>query len=124
MLVGHNTLRLMVMGMADRAPTEAELDAMIALLEAGLERRRARACRPGCSRRPAPMRGRTRWQAFGHVLKRHNAAYFTHLRDESNHVLDAVQEAIDIAEQMPRPCRDRAFQMLRHRQLGQGRRPR
>src|SRR5215213_1566036 len=36
MLVGHNTLRLMVMGMADRAPTEAELEAMIALLEQGL----------------------------------------------------------------------------------------
>src|SRR5206468_6591281 len=32
MLVGHNTLRLMVMGMAQRAPTPAELDAMIALL--------------------------------------------------------------------------------------------
>src|SRR5262249_51117474 len=26
MLVGHNTLRLMVMGMADRAPTKPELD--------------------------------------------------------------------------------------------------
>src|SRR6201989_656143 len=37
MLVGHNTLRLMVMGMADRAPTPAELAAMIALLEAGLK---------------------------------------------------------------------------------------
>ncbi len=37
--------------------------------------------------------------AFGHVLKRHNAGYFTHLRDESNKVLDAVQEAIDVAEQ-------------------------
>ena len=36
MLVGHNTLRLMVMGMEDRAPTTAELDAMIALLEEGL----------------------------------------------------------------------------------------
>src|ERR1700704_4063950 len=36
MLVGHNTLRLMVMGMADRAPSKAELDAMIALLEEGL----------------------------------------------------------------------------------------
>ena len=31
MLVGHNTLRLMVMGMAERAPTKPELDAMIAL---------------------------------------------------------------------------------------------
>src|SRR3954467_3064151 len=37
MLVGHNTLRLMVMGMADRAPTDDELGAMLALLEDGLK---------------------------------------------------------------------------------------
>jgi len=33
------------------------------------------------------------------VLKRHNAGYFTHLRDESNKVIEAVEEAIGIAEQ-------------------------
>jgi N-acyl-D-aspartate/D-glutamate deacylase len=32
------------------------------------------------------------------VVKRHNGAYFTHLRDESNKVLDAIDEAIEIAE--------------------------
>jgi hypothetical protein len=31
------------------------------------------------------------------VLRRYNAAYFTHIRDESNKVMDAVEEAIDIA---------------------------
>ncbi|MGH7088730.1 MAG: N-acyl-D-amino-acid deacylase family protein, partial [Stellaceae bacterium] len=31
------------------------------------------------------------------VLKRHNAAYFTHLRDEANRVEEAVEEAIDTA---------------------------
>jgi N-acyl-D-amino-acid deacylase len=36
--------------------------------------------------------------AFGHVLKRHNAGYFTHLRDESNKVIEAVEEALAIAE--------------------------
>jgi len=35
--------------------------------------------------------------ALGHVLKRHNAGYFTHLRDESGKVLEAVDEAIEIA---------------------------
>src|ERR1043166_4493362 len=35
MLVGHNTLRLMVMGLEDRTPSPAELDTMIALLEDG-----------------------------------------------------------------------------------------
>src|SRR6478672_5508207 len=36
MLIGHNTLRLMVMGLEDRSPTAAELYQMIALLEDGL----------------------------------------------------------------------------------------
>src|SRR3954447_16218589 len=36
MLVGHNTLRLMVMGLEDRAPRPAELGEMIVLLEEGL----------------------------------------------------------------------------------------
>jgi N-acyl-D-amino-acid deacylase len=55
MLVGHNTLRLMVMGMAERAPSAAELEQMIALLEDALS-----ACRRACSRRPALMQHRTR----------------------------------------------------------------
>src|SRR5271155_2003094 len=37
MLVGHNTLRLMVMGMAERTPSAAELAQMIALLEDALD---------------------------------------------------------------------------------------
>jgi N-acyl-D-aspartate/D-glutamate deacylase len=37
--------------------------------------------------------------ALGQVLKHHNAGYFTHLRDESNKVLEALAEAIEIAEQ-------------------------
>src|SRR5919197_3998446 len=36
MLVGHNTLRLMVMGMASRPPTAEEMAAMTALLEDAL----------------------------------------------------------------------------------------
>ena len=37
MLIGHNTLRLMVMGMAERAPSAGELAQMIALLEEALD---------------------------------------------------------------------------------------
>src|SRR5246500_3491443 len=96
MLIGHNTLRLMAIGLEDRAPTEAELGQMIALLEDGL---RAGAfgmssglfTPPGSFARPEEM------IALCAVLKRYNAAYFTHIRDESNKVMDAVEEAIDIA---------------------------
>ncbi len=98
MLVGHNTLRLMVMGMAERAPSGAELKDMIALLEEALAAGALGLSSglftpPGSYARPAEL------IALGHVVKRHNAGYFTHLRDESNKVLEALAEAIDVAEQ-------------------------
>ena len=98
MLVGHNTLRLMVMGMENRAPEKAELDAMIALLEDGLKAgalglSSGLFTSPGAYAQPAEM------IALGHVVRQYNAGYFTHLRDESNNVLEALDEAIEIAEQ-------------------------
>jgi N-acyl-D-aspartate/D-glutamate deacylase len=97
MLVGHNTLRLMTMGMSDREPTVPELDHMVALLQAGLNAGALGLSSglftpPGSYAKPAEM------HALGRVLKQHNAAYFTHLRDESDRVLEAVQEAIEFAE--------------------------
>src|SRR2546422_10400152 len=83
MLVGHNTLRLMVMGMDARAPTPAELSRMIALLEEALEAgalglSSGLFTAPGSYAEPAEM------IALGNVLARHHAGYFTHIRDESN----------------------------------------
>src|SRR5579863_7745520 len=60
MLVGHNTLRLMVMGMAERAPSAAELSHMIALLEdalaaGALGMSSGLFTPPGCYAEPAEM---------------------------------------------------------------------
>jgi N-acyl-D-amino-acid deacylase len=96
MLIGHNTLRLMVMGMENRPPEKAELESMIALLEEGL-RAGALGMSSGLFTPPGSYARPDEMEAFGHVLKRHNAGYFTHLRDEANNVLDAVQEAISLA---------------------------
>src|ERR1700734_1478981 len=98
MLVGHNTLRLMVMGMAERAPSAAELNAMIALLEDALAAG-ARGMSSGLFTPPGSYAEASEMIALGHVLKRHNAGYFTHLRDESNKVIEAVAEAIEGGEQ-------------------------
>ncbi len=97
MLVGHNTLRLMVMGMDQRAPTSAELAQMIALLEDGLHAG-ALGMSSGLFTPPGAYTERDELIALGRVLARHNAAYFTHLRDESDHVIEALEEAIDFAE--------------------------
>src|SRR5208282_5100626 len=98
MLVGHNTLRLMVMGMANRAPGDAELEQMIALLEDALDAG-ALGLSSGLFTPPGSYAAPAEMIALGHVLKRHNAGYFTHLRDESNKVIEAVAEAIEIAQQ-------------------------
>jgi N-acyl-D-amino-acid deacylase len=97
MLVGHNTLRLMAMGMENRAPTAAEMKHMSALLEEGLAAG-ALGMSSGLFTSPGAYAARDEMVALCNVLERHNAAYFTHIRDESNKVLEALDEAIDIAE--------------------------
>jgi N-acyl-D-amino-acid deacylase len=96
MLVGHNTLRLMVMGMAERPPNADEFAEMIGLLEEALMAG-ALGMSSGLFSPPGSYAEASEMIALGHVLRRHNAAYFTHLRDESNKVIEAVAEAIDIA---------------------------
>ena len=97
MLVGHNTLRLMVMGMDERPPTPGELAAMIALLEEALAAG-ALGLSSGLFTAPGAYAQPDEMTALCHVVKRHNAGYFTHIRDESNKVIEAVAEAIAIAE--------------------------
>jgi N-acyl-D-amino-acid deacylase len=96
MLVGHNTLRLMAMGMAERAPTAAEMEHMSAMLEEALAAG-ALGMSSGLFTAPGAYASRDEMVALCHVLARHNAGYFTHLRDESNKVLEALDEAIDVA---------------------------
>jgi len=86
------------MGMADRAPTPAELDAMIALLDEALGAG-ALGLSSGLFTAPGSYAQPDEMIALCRVASRHNAGYFTHLRDESSKVLEAVEEAIDIAEQ-------------------------
>ena len=96
MLVGHNTLRLMAMGLDDRTPTTAELELMTALLEEGLTAG-ALGLSTGLFTPPGSFAAADEVIALCRVVKRHNAAYFTHIRDESNKMAEALEEAIAIA---------------------------
>ena len=97
MQAGHNTLRLMAMGMEDRAPSDAELvlmqDLLAEALDAGaLGLSSGLFTAPGIYAQPQEM------IALGNVLRRHGGAYSSHVRDEANHVFDAVREAIAVGE--------------------------
>ncbi len=94
-LVGHNTLRLMVMGMAPRAANGAEIAMMAQLLEEALVAG-ARGLSTGLFTPPGCFAERAEILALAQVLKRHKAGYFTHLRDEARHVFEALDEAIEV----------------------------
>ncbi|MEJ0068880.1 MAG: hypothetical protein WDO24_09325 [Pseudomonadota bacterium] len=119
MLVGHNTLRLMAMGMAQRAPTANELAQMVGLLEAALAAG-ALGLSSGLFTAPGSYAEPAELIALGHVVKRHNASYFTHLRDESRGCARFGRRSDRDRRDLRHPGRDRASQMLGYRLLGQG----
>ena len=97
MQVGHNTLRLMAMGMEDRAPNDGELLHMQEMLEKELNAgalglSSGLFIATGCYSEPDEL------HALGSVLKKHSARYSSHARDESHCVHEAVAEAIDVGE--------------------------
>ena len=98
MLVGHNTLRLMTMGMEDRPPEPHELARMTELLEEALGAG-ALGLSSGLFTAPGSYAEGEELVALGRVLRRRGARYFTHLRDESDTVFDSVEESIEFAEQ-------------------------
>src|SRR5437660_981053 len=75
MPVGQDTLRLMVMGLEDRAPHPAELAEMIALLAEGLAAG-ALGMSSGLFTPPGSFAEPPEMVAFGPVLQGHNGAYF------------------------------------------------
>jgi N-acyl-D-amino-acid deacylase len=98
-LIGHNTLRLMAMGMEDRPPTPAELSHMTTLLKEGLAAG-ALGMSSGLFTAPGSFSETEELVALGRTLEAENARYFTHLRDEGNTVYDSVQETMEFAEQV------------------------
>ncbi len=97
MQAGHHTLRLMAMGIDDRAPNDAELQHMQVMLEEALQAG-AIGLSSGLFTTPGGYASNKEMIALGHVLRRHGGAYSSHVRDEANSVFDAVREAIAVGE--------------------------
>jgi N-acyl-D-aspartate/D-glutamate deacylase len=97
MQVGHNTLRLMTVGMENRAASAGELATMERLLEEALAAG-ALGLSSGLFTAPGGFAGPDEILALARVLRRHGARYSSHIRDEANRVFDAVREAIAVGE--------------------------
>jgi N-acyl-D-aspartate/D-glutamate deacylase len=97
MQVGHNTLRLMAVGMDRRAATADEVAQMARLVEEALDAG-ALGLSSGLFTAPGCYAGPEEIHALARVLARRGGAYASHVRDEANQVTAAVREAIAVAE--------------------------
>lgn len=96
-LAGHGTLRKRVMGLAARKPDAAELDGMRRDLAAALEAG-AVGLSSGLEYVPGMYADVAELTELAKVAKAAGGFYATHLRDEGDHLEEAVQEALAVAE--------------------------
>jgi N-acyl-D-amino-acid deacylase len=95
-LVGHSTLRVGCMAALDRPATPAETEAMRGRLREALDAG-AIGMSSGLFYAPANPAPREELTALAETLKPAGAVYTTHMRDESDHVLDSLDETFATA---------------------------
>jgi N-acyl-D-amino-acid deacylase len=96
-LVGHGTLREYVMGDERRPPTPAEMDRMKALTAAALEQG-AFGLSTGLEYAPSGFADAREIIELCRVTGQYGGFYATHIRSEDSRIMEAVAEAIHIAE--------------------------
>jgi N-acyl-D-amino-acid deacylase len=94
-LVGHNTIRLEVMGMAKRDPTSAELDRMRAMVARGMGDG-AWGLSTGLKYLPGAWSKTDEVIALARAAADSGGIYTSHLREEGLGLLESVAEAIEI----------------------------
>lgn len=98
MLVGHNTVRALTMGMDEREPTGAELETMRGHVRRALEQG---ACgfSTGLIYRPGRWSRTDEVVELAKVAKPFEALYTTHMRNEGDRLLEAVEETLLIGRE-------------------------
>jgi acyl-homoserine-lactone acylase len=98
-MVPHGSVRQRVLGMADRAPTDPELQRMIELVRAGMEAG-AFGMSSGPYYAPGSFANTDELAALAHVVARYDGVHQSHVRDEGAFaagLLAAVDELIEIS---------------------------
>src|SRR5262245_28939706 len=97
-IVGHGTVRSAVMGYAQRPPTATELARMQALIADAMSEG-AFGLSTGLVYAPGCYADTDEIVELAKVVGQAGGMYFSHIRGESNSVLEAAQEAISVGQQ-------------------------
>ena len=96
MMTGHGTLRISVMGMDNRKPTDREMDEMKALLRESMEHG-SRGLSTGLIYAPECYADEEEITELCKVVAEYDGYYAVHLRNEGGEFVEAVEEAIRTA---------------------------
>ena len=97
-LIGHNAIRLEVLGMENRPPSTEELRHMKALVEKAMQEG-AFGLSTGLKYLPGAFAKTSEVVALARVAAKYGGVYTSHIREEGLGLLDAVDEVIQIAEE-------------------------
>ena len=111
-LLGHSTIRMCVMGCRGGPPTGSEMDEMKALVAQGMEEgafgiSTGLVYAPGCYAETSEI------IELASVVAEYGGIYVTHMRNEGNHLYDALMEAIEIGK-----CAGLPVQISHHKAAG------
>ena len=115
-LVGHSTLRVGAMPELDRPAREDEIARMGERLQEALDAG-AIGMSTGLFYAPAFHAPAAEIEALAKLLRPAGALYTTHMRDETEHVLDSLDESFHVGETRRRAGRDLAPQGDRRREF-------
>jgi N-acyl-D-amino-acid deacylase len=109
-LIGHNSVRRAVMGESQREPTAEEQQRMEALVEQGM-RDGAVGISTGLIYVPGTYANTEEVVGLARASAKHGGVYASHIRNEGDHVTEAVDEAIAIGEQAKMPVQISHFKV-------------
>ena len=118
-LIPHGALRASVMGNADRAPTEKELERMKALVERGMKAG-AWGMSTGLIYLPGRVSETPELIALSHVVARHGGFYASHIRNEGEGLLRSIDEILTIGREAKLPVHRLAREGVGEGELGPG----
>jgi N-acyl-D-amino-acid deacylase len=116
-LIGHNTVRSEIMGTANRAATPEEISRMQELVEKAM-REGAVGFSTGLIYIPGTYSNTAEVVALARAAAKYNGTYASHMRDEGEHVLDAITEAVTVGRETGMPVELSHFKIDNQRLWG------
>jgi N-acyl-D-amino-acid deacylase len=101
-LLGHGAIRTAAMGLEDRKPTADEMEKMKQFVAEGMEQG-AVGLSSGLVYPPGMFADVEELAELCKVVVEYGGIYSTHMRDEEDHLLDSIEESIEVARRSKVP---------------------